>query len=113
MNDKITSKFLNKHSISSDIELSAVEFHQNKRKWLSLSVYKPPNQNDSLFVEAISAIINEYSAQYKNIVIFGDFNISVENPHLQNLTQIYDLTLLLKKPTCFQSHITQPALKTF
>ena len=58
VNDKTPSKFLNKHSNSSDIELIAVEFHQNKRKWLSLRVYKPPNQNDSVFVEAISAITN-------------------------------------------------------
>ena len=47
VNDKIPSKFLNKQSISSDIELIAVEFHQNKHKGLSLYVYKPPNQNDS------------------------------------------------------------------
>ena len=49
VNDKVPFKFLNKHSIFSDIELIVVEFHQNKRKWLSLCVYKPPNQNDSLF----------------------------------------------------------------
>ena len=64
VNDKIPSKFLDKHSTSTNIELIPVEFHQNKRKWLSLCVYKPPNQNDSAFVEAVSAIANEYSAQY-------------------------------------------------
>ena len=64
---KIPSKFLDKHSISTDIELIAVEFHENKRKWLSLCVYKPPNQNDSAFVEAISAIANECSAQYLSL----------------------------------------------
>ena len=32
LNDKVPFKFLNKHSISSDIELIAVEFHQDKRK---------------------------------------------------------------------------------
>ena len=62
VNNKVPSKFLNKHSISSGIELIAVRFRQNKRKWFSLGVNKPPNQNDSVFVEAISAIINEYSA---------------------------------------------------
>ena len=95
---------MNKHSISSDIELIAVEFHQSKRKWLSLCLYKPPNQNDAVFVEAIIAIINEYSAQYEYIVIFDDFNMSIENSHFQNLMQIYDLSLLIKEPTCFQSH---------
>ena len=68
MNDEIPSKIFNKHSISSDIELIAVESHQNKRKWLSLCVYKPPNQHDSIFEEAISKAINEYLAQYEHIV---------------------------------------------
>ena len=36
VNDKIPSKFLDKHSISTDIELIAVEFHHNKCRWLSL-----------------------------------------------------------------------------
>ena len=104
VNDKIPSKFLDKHSTSTDIELIAVEFHQNKRKWLSLCIYKPSNQNDLVFVEAISAITNEYSAQYEHIVIFGDFNMPVENSHFQNLMQIYDLSPFTKEPTCFQFH---------
>ena len=104
VNDRIPSKFWDKHHIATDIELIAVEFHQNKRKWLSLCVYKPPNQNDSVFVEAISATANEYSVQYEHIVIFGDFNMSVKNSHFQNLMQIYDFSPLVKEPTCFQSH---------
>ena len=52
-------------------------------------------------MEAISAIINYYSAQYKHIVIFGDFIMSIENCHFQNLMQIYDLSPLIKEPTCF------------
>ena len=68
MNNKIPSKFLNKHPISSDIELTVAEFHQNKRKWLSFCVYKPPNQNDSVFMESICAIINEYSVQCEHRV---------------------------------------------
>ena len=77
---------------------------QNKRKLLSWSVYKPRNQSDSVFVEAIRAIINKYSVQYEQIVLFGDFNMSIENSHLQNLMQIYDLSPLTKEPACFQSH---------
>ena len=30
--------------------------------------------------------------------------MSVENSHFQNLMQIYDLSPLIKEPTCFQSH---------
>ena len=55
-------------------------------------------------MEAISAITDNYSAQYEHIVIFGDFNVSVENSHFQNLMRIYDLSPLIKEPTFFQSH---------
>ena len=37
-------------------------------------------------------------------VIFGDFNMSIENLHFQNLMQVCDLSPLIKEPTCFQSH---------
>ena len=105
VSDEIQSKAFTKHSISSGIELVAVEFHQNKRKWLSFCVYKPPNQNDSIFVEAISETINEYLAQYEHIAFFlGDFHMSVEYSHLQNLMQIYGSFPLIKGPTCCQSH---------
>ena len=40
-----------------------------------------------------------------NTVIFDDFNMSIENSHFQNLMQIYDLSPLLKEPTCFQFYI--------
>ena len=33
-----------------------------------------------------------------------DRNMSIENSHFQTLIQMYDLSLLIKEPTCFQSH---------
>lgn len=96
--------FLNTYSISSNIELIAVELQQNKREWLSWCVYQLPDQNDSVVVEATRAIINDYSAQYKHIVIFGDFIMSIENCRFENLMQIYHLSPLIKEPTYFQSH---------
>ena len=35
--------------------------------------------------------------------IIGDLNITTENTHLNDLLQIYDLTALIKEPTCYQS----------
>ena len=97
MNNKIPSILLEKHSIFFDIELIALDFRQNKHKWFPLCLYKPPNQNDTVFVQTVSVIINEYSAQYEHIVIFGDFNVSIENSYFQDLMQIYDLSLLIKE----------------
>ena len=52
----------------------------------------------------ISAILNEFSAQYEHIVIFDDFSTSIKNSHLQNLMEIYNFSPLVKEPICFQSH---------
>ena len=45
-----------------------IEFHQMKRKWLLLGVYKPPIQSDSEFVEEIIRILNHYVPSYENIL---------------------------------------------
>ena len=104
VNDKMQSRFLSKYFIFFETDIMAIELHQNKSKWLFWCAYKPPNQNDWVFVEPISVIMNKYSAQYEHIVIFGDFIMSIENSHFQDLMQIYDLSPLIKEPTCFLSH---------
>ena len=38
------------------------------------------------------------------MVIFGDFNMSIENSHFLNLMKIYDFSPLIKEPTCLQPH---------
>ena len=55
-----------------------------------INYIKPPNQNDSVFVEAISAITNEYSAQYERIVIFDDVK-SITKPKCLLKTPIFKI----------------------
>ena len=38
--------------------MMTIEFHQMKRKWLLLSVYKHPIQSDSEFIEEIPRTLN-------------------------------------------------------
>ena len=42
--------------------------------------------------------------KYDHIYVFGAFNLSVKNSHLQSLTQICNLSPLLKELTSFPSH---------
>ena len=88
----------------SDFELMAFELHQSKRKWLLLGIYKPPSQNVIEFLNRISLIIDNYLQIYENILAIGDFNLSVNNSHLQAFMQAYDFRSLIKKPTCHQSN---------
>ena len=41
--------------------------------------------------------------KYEHSFIMRDLNITRENTHLNDLLQIYDLTSLIKEPTCYQS----------
>ena len=37
-------------------------------------------------------------------MVIDDFNLPVENCHLEAILQAYDLSNLIKKPTCYQSY---------
>ena len=104
INENIPCKPLSNHPMFSDLELMAFELHQSKRKWLFLGIYKSPSQNDIEFLRRISLILDYYLPTYENFVVIGDFNLPVENSHLEAIIQAYDLSSLIKKPTCYQSH---------
>ena len=75
----------------------------------TFSIYKTPFQNDIEFLNRISSIIDYYLQTYENILVIGDFNLSVDNSHLESFMQAYDLSCLIKKPTCCKSY-TQAVL---
>ena len=41
--------------------------------------------------------------QYKNVLITGGFNMTIDNSHLDNLLKPFGLTSLISTPTCSQS----------
>ena len=104
INENIPCKPLNNHPTFSDPELMAFELHQSKRKWLFLGIYKSPSQNDIEFLRIISLILDYYLPTYENFVVIGEFNLLVEKSHLEVIILAYDLSSLIKKPTCYQSH---------
>ena len=88
----------------SNLEILVLEVYQNNRKWLSLGVYKPPNQNDIEFLNRIGAIPDFSFQKYNNVPIVGDFSNSPENTNLQSMMQAFNLNNLIKETTCFQSN---------
>ena len=64
-----------------------------------MAIYKPPSQNDIVFLRRISLIIDDYLPKHENFVVIGDFNLPAENSHLEAMIQAYDLSSLIKKPT--------------
>ena len=43
------------------------------------------------------------SCEYENVMLIGDFNLTVENKKLEVFVNTFDLECLIKKHTCFQS----------
>ena len=43
------------------------------------------------------------SCEYENVMLIGDFYLTVENKNLGVLMNTFHLECLIKKPTCFQS----------
>ena len=84
--------------------MTVFELHQSKRKWLFLGIYKPPCQNDTEFLNRINSILDHYLTTYENIILIGDFNLCVENTHLEATLENYDLDNLINMPTCYQSN---------
>ena len=55
------------------------------------------------FTASITKIVDFYLQKFENLFIIGDLNMTTENTHLNDLLQIYDLTALIKEPTCYKS----------
>ena len=69
-----------------------------------IGIYKPPCQNDIEFLNRINSILDHYLTTYENIILIGDFNLCVENTHLEATLENYDLDNLINMPTCYQSN---------
>ena len=102
-NEETSCKLLNNYPIVPNAELTCIEFYQTKRKWLLLGCYKPPTQSDLEFIASVTKIVDFYFNEFEKLFIIGDVNMMTENTHLSNLLHIYDLTALIKEPTCNHS----------
>ena len=91
INENISCRPLNDHPTFSDLELIAIEIHQNKGRWLFIGIHKPPSQSDIEFTNRSNLIIDYYSPKYEHLILIGDFNFSTENQHLHAMIQAYKM----------------------
>ena len=67
--------------------------------------YKKLTQNDLEFIVPITKIVDFCLQTFENLFVIGHLNMTTQNTHLSDLLQMYDLTALIKEPTCYQSQI--------
>ena len=68
-------------------------------------MYKLPRIKNSYFIEYMVDLYNTFLNETKDVICMGDFNIDMmhENPITTNVCDIYDVTNVIKGPTCFKA----------
>ena len=54
-------------------------------------------------MEALGKNMDLYISTYENFNFLGDFNAGVEHSALKNFFNLYSLTSLINKPTCWKN----------
>ena len=92
-----------------EIETIVVEIHIGSKKWCIISIYRNGDVNPRIFLDKLSKSLDRILDSYENIIIMGDINInsldksSSRYKQLKTFCESYNLTNLMKEPTCFQS----------
>ena len=85
------------------IEALFIELNFRKNKWLLSSLYNPNKNNILNHLQRFRNSLYLYSAKYENITLIGEFNVSLEDSHMEEFCESYGLKNLIKVPTCHKN----------
>ena len=85
------------------IEGFYVEINLHNDKWLINCSNNPHKNITGNHLRALSEKLEIYSSSYSNFIILGDFNIEMEEQHIQDFCDNYALKSLIRQPTCYKS----------
>ena len=94
INENIPCKTVNVEGLPNDCVGTLIELSIKSRKWLCIGLYKPPSQNEKYFLDNVSLALTKMSCEYKNIMLIGDFNLTVESKNLKVFMNAFDLECL-------------------
>ena len=65
--------------------------------------YNPHKNNTRRHLNVITKALDTYDGTYENVVFLGDFNVGIEETTMKSFSESYNLTNLIKQPTCFKN----------
>ena len=74
-----------------------------KKKWLLCGTYIPHRNNIGNHLDSLSKNLALYSSAYDNYIVIGDFNIEADSKEMSSFCDTFDLTSLIKQPTCYKN----------
>ena len=105
----IPCKRVNTHTNIENFEFIFFEIKLRK-KWLFVGGYSPSKENINDFLYYLSMSLDHYKGKYDNIFIMGDFNPEITETEMTEFGETYNLTNLIKKPTCFKNPLNPSSL---
>ena len=101
--EDIPSKVLTGYTIPDNTEGMFIEINLRKKKILLFCGYNPKKGLISEFTNSVGRGIDSYSSKYENLLLIGDFNSEPTEPAMDEFCELYNLTNLVKEPTCFKN----------
>ena len=99
----IAYRELKEHSPPKNFEGIFLEINLKRSKWLIFGGYNPSKGNIVNFVKGIGPILDRYMVKYDNFLLLGDFNSEMHENTMKEFTDTYNLSNLIKDPTCFKN----------
>ena len=99
--EDIPVKFLS--SEEKPIEAFFFELNFHKKKWFVCCSDNPNKSNISRHLDTLRKILDLYSAHYESTILIGDFNVNIDDPHVESFCELYRFKILSKDPTCFKN----------
>ena len=100
--DNISSRLLTNHRLPDNVEWLFTEINIRNKKWLLCCSYNPHKNNISNYISYLSKGLDIYvSHYYDNILFLGDFNSQPSENCVNDFCNVYNLSSLVKEPTCF------------
>ena len=65
--------------------------------------YNPNKSIISRNLDTLKKSLDLYSAYYENTILLRDFNVSINDQHMESFCELYMFKSLIKDPTCFKN----------
>ena len=99
-----------------DFEILALELRPTS--WLIIGSYKSPSLSDITFTSRAKNILTCYRSTYGNILLMGEFNMTLDNPNFNVFILGHELSALISwfkstNPTCIDNFRSLRCLSIF
>ena len=85
------------------IESLCVKLNIRNEKYLINCSYNPHKTMIKNHLATLSNFLDLHSSKYKEIMVLGDFDIEIDELHMKFSCETYNLTNLIKQPTCYKN----------